>query len=297
MSPSVIILTGQSGSGISTAIRALEDQGVYCVDNVPPSLASQVIAVVHAEGIAERVALGLDVRSRRLLEHVPGLIHQLREGPHAVRVLYLEAKEEALIRRYSETRRCHPLDSGHQDGLHQVIQAERQLLSTLQELADDILDTTGFTPHELRARIAEQVAGVDPEGELKISLVSFGFKHGIPHEADMMFDVRFVQNPYFEPSMRELDGRTEAVQKFVLDRPQTRGFLDKASGLIASLIPEYRKARRHYLCVAVGCTGGQHRSVAIAESLQQRLAEQGVRVDLRHRDVPNHDWGSRGGAS
>lgn len=280
---SILILTGQSGSGKSTAIRALEDEGYFCVDNVPTSLVEQLVDVVNAEQTADRLAIGIDIRERRFLQQAPALMARLRQGKHPVRMIYLEAKEEATIRRYSETRRLHPLDRGA--GLRAAIVQERALLAPLRELADETLDTSSMSPHALRARVAERLAGVGPSDAIRVAVLSFGFKHGVPLEADMVLDVRFLTNPYFDVTLRPMTGLQEDVRQFVLRTSEAQTFLQHAADFLGFLVPQYQKEGKRYLTVAVGCTGGRHRSVAIARELCERLAKINISADLRHRDL------------
>ncbi len=283
MSVSVLILTGQSGSGKSTAIHALEDHGYFCVDNIPTGLVERLIALVRDEAAVERLAVVMDVREPHFIEQAPQLVARLRKQGESVRVVYLEAGEAALIRRYSETRRRHPLDSG--TGLRDAIVRERDVLVPMRELADDTLDTSMMSPHELRARVTEQIVGVDPGGELKVALVSFGFKHGLPLEADMVLDVRFLPNPYFEPNLREQSGLDAQVAAYVTHNEAGAALLQRVDDLLGFLLPRYQREGRRYFTVAIGCTGGQHRSVAVAGALGKSLARRGLAVDLRHRDL------------
>ncbi len=284
MALSIVILTGQSGSGKSTVIRALEDHDYFCVDNIPTPLVDRLVDLIHAEEIIENLVLVMDVRGSHFVERAPALVERLRQGSDPLRFVYLEATEASLIRRYSETRRRHPLDDGH--GLRDAIGSEREILAPLRELADDTIDTSEMSPHDLRARVIEQLVGVRPGDELKVALVSFGFKHGLPLEADTVLDVRFLPNPYFEPSLRDLTGQDPAVSEYVLESPHGARFIDETDRLLEFLIPRYQAEGRHYLTVAIGCTGGQHRSVAIAHALARRLEQRGTAVDLRHRDMP-----------
>lgn len=283
MTLSILIVTGQSGSGKSTVIRTLEDHGFFCVDNIPTGLVEQLINVAHGGGTNESLAVVMDVREAHFVAQAPALIERLRVGPHPVRLLYLEASEPALIRRYSETRRRHPLDRGA--GLRAAISSEREILAPLRELADATLETSAMSPHELRDRVIKQVVGIRPGDSLRIGLMSFGFKHGLPLEADMVLDVRFLANPYFDPTLRHLTGLDEAVKQAVVGSEEGKMFLERASTLLGFLIPRYQREGKRYLTLAVGCTGGRHRSVAIVQALAKQLGEGGIAVDLRHRDI------------
>jgi UPF0042 nucleotide-binding protein len=283
MTLSITILTGQSGSGKSTAIRALEDHGYFCVDNLPTSLVERLIEVIDAEETCDRLALVMDIREKRFLAQAPALVERLRQGSHPVRVVFLEAKEEAVLRRYSETRRLHPLDRG--DGLRTAVEEERTLLTPLRELADDTLDTSALSPHALRAKVVQQIAGVSAGDALRIGLMSFGFKHGVPLEADMVLDVRFLPNPYFQTTLRPLTGLDAGVRDYVLTIAEAQQFLTHAHAFFEFLLPQYQREGKRYLTVAIGCTGGRHRSVAMACELRDRLAKQNIIADLRHRDL------------
>lgn len=283
MALSLIILTGQSGSGKSTAIRALEDYGYFCVDNIPAGLVDGLVEMAASEGEVERVALVMDVRGPHFVDRAPALVQRLRAGQHPLRIVYLEATEEALVRRYSETRRKHPMDDG--SGLRSAIAREREILAPLRELADDTLNTAMMSPHELRARVVEQIVNLRPGDALKIAVLSFGFKHGLPLDADMVLDVRFLPNPFFEVELREQSGLDRRVRDFVLTSKDGAAFIEHAEAFLTFLIPRYQQEGRHYLTVGVGCTGGQHRSVAIAEALADALARGGIAVERRHRDV------------
>ncbi len=281
MALSVLLLTGQSGSGKSTALRALEDHGHFCVDNVPTAIAGSLVEHLREEGMVERLVLVMDIRDRHFIQEAPRLVRRLRDGGIAIRVIYLDAREEALIRRYSETRRRHPLDYGY--GLRHAIAHEREVLEPLRELADDTLDTTSSSPHVLRARIIELFGEAAPEG-LRLTVLSFGFKFGLPAEADIVLDVRFLPNPYFEAALREKTGLDDDVSHYAIGHPEGQSFIDDAAGFLSRLIPQYEREGKCYLTVAVGCTGGQHRSVAVGRALAERLAEL-AHVDLRHRDI------------
>lgn len=283
MALSILILTGQSGSGKSTAIRALEDQGYYCVDNLPTALVEQLVHQVDKDKTCERLALVMDIREKRFLEQAPAMIERLRQGKHPLRIIFLEAKEDVVLRRYSETRRLHPLDRG--SGLRAAVEEERRLLAPLRELADDTLDTSGQSPHALRDNVVRLIAGVNPGDGLRVALLSFGFKHGIPLEADLVFDVRFLPNPYFRADMREKSGLDEPVWRFVLEIPEAQTFLQHTMDMLTFLLPQYQREGKRYLTVAIGCTGGRHRSVSLAGELATRLAKIGIKADLRHRDL------------
>lgn len=283
MTLSITILTGQSGSGKSTAIRALEDSGHYCVDNMPTALVERLVDIIAADKAYAQLALVMDIRERHFLSEAPALVQRLRCGLCAVRLIFLEAQEEIVLRRYSETRRLHPLDRGR--GLRAAIEEERSMLAPLRELADEAIDTTGMSPHVLRAKVSVQIAGVKATDALRVGIMSFGFKHGIANEADMVLDVRFLPNPYFIPSMRERTGLHDDVRAYVLELPETQTFLQHTIGFLQFLLPQYQQEGKRYFTLAIGCTGGRHRSVAIAEEIRRRLMTSSHIVDCRHRDT------------
>lgn len=289
MSLEILIVTGQSGSGKSTAVRAFEDQGFYVVDNLPTALVSDLIRVLKREGQHERLVLVFDVRNRRSLREGPTTIDELRKN-HRVRMIYLESSENALIRRYSETRRLHPLDTGQ--GLRDALTEERDLLTPMREIADDTFDTTDLSPHQLKARLLESLQDFSSASNLRIEVMSFGFKHGLPLEADSVLDVRFLPNPYFEPALRESTGLDSSVQQFVLQHEEAQMFLERTASLLDFLVPQYQAEGKRYFTLAIGCTGGRHRSVTLAIHLAQRLEQLGVEVAVRHRDTqPSHRKG------
>jgi RNase adapter protein RapZ len=279
----LLILTGQSGSGKTTVLRTLEDLGYVCVDNLPVRLVEGLIDEVLHEASVRRLVVVMDVRTSHFIEEAPALAKRLKAGPSPVRVLYLEASEATLIRRYSETRRRHPLDDGQ--GLRWALTREREVLAPLRELADDTLDTSAMSPHDLRNRVSEQVVGVKPGDTLRVAILSFGFRHGLPLEADMVLDVRYLPNPYFDEALRQLTGEDIRVQRYVVDSAEGALFVQHAEAFLDFLIPRYQKEGRRYFTVAVGCTGGQHRSVAIAVTLAQRLRKRRIAIDLRHREI------------
>jgi RNase adapter protein RapZ len=279
----LVILTGLSGSGKLSALKAFEDLGYYSVDNLPLELVPQFADLVRQSTGIDRAALVVDVREGMRLDEFPGILKQVRRTL-PTRVVFLEASEDALIRRFSETRRPHPL--GRSDTVVKSIRAERKRLDPIRNVADIVLDTTKFNVHDLRAHINSQFQRDESGRGLMISSNSFGFKNGVPAEADLVFDVRFLPNPHFVPEFRKLTGRHPKVAKYVRDFPQTVGFLDKTADMLKFLLPHYIKEGKSYLTVAFGCTGGQHRSVFIAEEIKKRMAAEGYRVKTAHRDMP-----------
>lgn len=284
-----VVLTGQSGAGKSEAIHALEDLGYFCVDNLPVSLldafADGVERDVSADiGTQKPSAVVADVRDPNFLTNFPTALQELRQRKTLNTVLvFLEASDEALVRRFSETRRPHPFapDRSVLDGIIE----ERSRLAVVKRKADHVLDTSDLTVHELRRAFMQLSQGRSNAG-LVTTLVSFGYKHGIPLEADLLFDVRFLPNPHFETKLRRLTGRDRPVQRYLDKLEQTKTFLTKATEFLAFLIPQYALEGKKYLTIGIGCTGGQHRSVFVAERLRRHISDfDGVRLRIKHRDV------------
>jgi UPF0042 nucleotide-binding protein len=281
---SITILSGQAGSGKSTALRALEDQAYVCVDNIPLSMLEGLVGVVADAGAGSSLAVVIDVRDPGLLKDAKAVFERLRAGPSPVRLVYFEAHEEALIRRFSETRRRHPLDHGA--GLRASLVRERDILAPIRELADDTIDTSGLSPHELRARVSSQLTGSAVGTTMRVALVSFGFKFGVPIDADMVFDVRFLPNPYFDPELRPRTGLHPDVQAHVTGSPEGNAYVSKTFAYLHDLVPSFQREGKCYLTIAFGCTGGQHRSVAVVYELAQRFGAESIVADVRHRDLP-----------
>jgi len=282
--PQVVILTGVSGSGKSTALRALEDAGFYCVDNLPIVFLEKLLELSgHTAGEVSRIALVVDAREGRFLGEAPRIIDEVRKQGNDVEVLFLDASDESLVRRYSETRRRHPL-AGAGGTVAEGIEAERRAVAELKAIADEVIDTTTLNVHELKRLVTRRfVAG---EGTaLGVTIVSFGFRFGIPSHADVVLDVRFLPNPFFVPELRPFPGTDPRVSGFVLGQADARAFLDRAADLFGFLLPRFRAEGKSYLTIAIGCTGGKHRSVAIAGALAERLGQAGQPVRLWHRDV------------
>ncbi len=279
----LVIVTGLSGSGKLSALKTFEDLGYYSVDNLPLELVPRFADLVRQSAEIERAALVVDVREGMRLDEFPALLKKVRRVL-PTRVVFLEANDDALVRRFSETRRPHPM--GRSTTVVKSIRAERKRLDPIRNVADIVLDTTKFNVHDLRAHISAQFERETSDRNLTISSNSFGFKNGVPAEADLVFDVRFLPNPHFVPEFRKLTGRHPKVAKYVRDFPQTAEFLDKTTEMLKFLLPHYIKEGKSYLTVAFGCTGGQHRSVFIAEEMKKRLAAEGYRVKTTHRDMP-----------
>jgi UPF0042 nucleotide-binding protein len=279
-----VIITGLSGAGKSFAIKCLEDLGYFCVDNLPTTLIPTFAELcMQSSRRIRKIALGVDVREGEYLAHFVDALEALRARGHRVEVLFLEAGDEALVRRYHETRRRHPLagDGSVLDG----IRAERHALAHLREAAGRIIDTSGLTVHQFKDRLQQTYGVQDARGALTVSLVSFGFKYGLPYDADLVFDVRFLPNPHFVTELRALDGRHPHVATFVLSHEDTRRFMARLEDLLRFLLPRYQHEGKAYLTVAIGCTGGRHRSVTLVEALRAFLAEAGFPPIVRHRDL------------
>ena len=276
----IVLITGMSGAGRSGAADVLEDLGWYVVDNLPTSLVETIVELASKPGSGiDRLALVSGRQHVDLLSRVAAL----RAGGHRVRTLFLDASTPELVRRYDATRRKHPL-AAEADGLVEAIELEREALDPVRALADLVIDTTSLNVHELKAKLIGAF-DTDDGQRLQIAVESFGFKHGMPIDADIVMDVRFLPNPHWDDQLRPLTGHDPAVRAFVLKRPEAIEFLDRFDALLASLLPSYQQEGRSYLTVAIGCTGGRHRSVAVAEALAGRLRGAGYDVRTGHRDL------------
>jgi UPF0042 nucleotide-binding protein len=281
---SFVVITGLSGAGKSYAIKCFEDMGFFCVDNLPTTLIPTFADLVaRSNQTTTRVALGVDVREGEYLTHLLDTLGELRGRGHAVEVLFLEASEETLVRRYRETRRRHPL--APEGNVVEGIRAERKALSTMREVADRIVDTSALTVHQLKDLLIEAYVAPGRRTGLTISLVSFGFKHGVPFDADLVFDVRFLANPHFVESLRPLDGRDARVREFILKHAESRELLRRLEDFLGFVLPAYQREGKAYLTVAIGCTGGRHRSVALVEELKGFLDRLGLAASVIHRDM------------
>ena len=279
----LVIITGMSGSGKASVLKAFEDLGYYCVDNLPVQLIPQFAELAVQSSEIRLTALVVDVREGSKLEDLPGILKFVRRMI-PTKVVFLEASDEVLLRRFSETRRPHPL--GMDSSVKTALKEERRHLSTIRRLADFVIDTSKFNVHELRAHIKERFHEQSAEKSILISCVSFGFRQGVPEDSDLVFDVRFLPNPHFVPEFRPLTGRDHRVAKYIRSFPQTREFISRISDLLVYLIPHYIHEGKSYLTIAFGCTGGQHRSVMIAEEVGKRLRRSDYRVKVVHRDSP-----------
>lgn len=285
MSAAFVVISGYSGSGKSTVLNSLEDLGFYCVDNLPAELLPAFVHLVEtAHPHMDRAAMVLDIRGGSSVSQYPGIIRSLQDSGTNITVLFLEAGKPVLQERFSETRRVHPLDPNLP--LSDALDREMELLWPLLQEADVRLDTSDMGVHDLRRVIRERFISEGAPGRMLVSLLSFGFKFGLPREADLVFDVRFLPNPYFVEELRSLDGRQARVQEFILADQRSVELLDRIGGFLEYLLPLYDKEGRGYLTVAVGCTGGQHRSVTLVEKLAQSLRAGGqTAVQTRHREL------------
>jgi UPF0042 nucleotide-binding protein len=289
----LVIVTGMSGSGKGTVLRAFEDLGFFCVDNLPVPLIRKFIEGINTSGgEVERAALGIDVRAGEGLRELAGITSDLRRLQFRVTLLYLEARDEVLVRRFSETRRPHPLAGDRP--LPDAIRLERRRLRQVQEFADESIDTSAYSVHEVKSAIMERFRARPRSRGLQLHLLSFGYKLGIPLEADLLFDVRFLPNPYFVPGLRSLSGRNRRISRYLLSFPETRQFVQRLADFVCYLVPFYIREGKSYLTLAVGCTGGRHRSVFVVEELAKRLKSTKLAMKVRHRDADERRPG-RGG--
>lgn len=280
--PEIVIVSGLSGAGKSHVLHCFEDVGFFCVDNLPPPLIPTFVHLcTQGESRSQRIGLGIDIRGREFLAQSFATIERLKSLGYRVEILYLEARDEVLVRRFSETRRPHPLarDRPIVEGIAQ----EREELQELRNRADLIIDTSGYTVHELKAFIAQRY--LDRAHGMAVTLISFGYKYGPPYQADLLFDVRFLKNPNFVEPLRPLSGEDPRVASYVLGQPETDAFLGRLEGLFDFLLPLYEAEGRTYLTIGVGCTGGRHRSVVVIERFRAYFEKRGVQPTVRHRDL------------
>lgn len=279
----LVILTGISGSGKASALKDFEDLGYHAVDNLPLELLVEFAGLVGKSREIERAAIVVDVREGQTLDRLPEILQRIHKIL-PTRVVFLDAQDAVLVRRYSETRRPHPLRKS--ETVERSIVEERQVLEPVRNLADTLIDTSNFNVHELRAHIQSRFGQGEKSQTLFVSCLSFGFKNGVPLDADLVFDVRFLPNPHFVPAFRKKTGRDPRVAAYIRGFPQTQEFLGRVSDLMLYLLPHYVEEGKSYLTVAFGCTGGQHRSVMMAEEMARRLRKAGYKVKALHRDIP-----------
>ena len=283
--PDIVIITGMSGSGRTQAMHVFEDMGYFCIDNLPPRLVLQLAELVGINaGVGRHLAVTCDLRSQGLFDELFDVIASLEEHEMTVELVFLEASDDVLIRRYSENRRRHPLAKAGEP-TSAAIARERQQLRVVRERADMVIDTSRLHTSELRARLTAAFSELTDQQLMEVHVFSFGFKHGLPVEADIMIDVRFLPNPFYDPEMRELTGLDEKVSSFVLGQPQTERFWSAWCALLDAVMPGYIAEGKPQLSIAIGCTGGQHRSVAIAEATARYLSERDYRVTISHREL------------
>ncbi len=280
----IVVVTGLSGSGRSAALKAFEDIGFYCVDNLPLVLLSAFAEFAAGSEEATRSAIGIDIREKGFPERFPALYGELKARGSAVEMLFLDAADQSIVRRFSETRRPHPLARGAVP-LLDGIKKERTALAGVKKLADRIIDTSDYTVHDLRQAIERSYSEGDAGRPMVITLVTFGYKYGIPYDLDLLFDLRFLPNPHFVPELRPFTGEDPRVREYILTRPDSSEFLERLLGFLEYLLPRYRSEGKSYLTIGFGCTGGRHRSVTVSLVVAERLRQSGYEVNVKHRDV------------
>ncbi|MBQ1850437.1 MAG: RNase adapter RapZ [Acetatifactor sp.] len=283
----LIIVTGMSGSGKTTALKMLEDAGFYCVDNIPLPLVEKFVELcAEPENEIDKMVLGLDVRADLHFEDAHAILKSLKDKGYPIEILFLDSDDNSLIKRYKETRRLHPL--APYGRVEEGVQKERQILEELRKDADYVIDTTNLLTRELKAELDHIFVENKSYNSLMVTVSSFGFKYGIPNDADLVFDVRFLPNPYYIDGLRAKTGNDKEIQDFVMSFPESGEFLDKLTDMVLFLIPNYVKEGKYRLVIAIGCTGGRHRSVTLANALYERLKDQGdYGIKLDHRDINN----------
>ena len=280
----ILIITGLSGSGKTTVLRALEDVGYFCVDNLPLSLLPAFLQELsRTSQDSRKIALVMDVRTAGFLKHYSRVCEDLKQQGYTLHLLFLEADEQVLLRRFSQTRRQHPL--ADRDSIVQALREERASLQEVRRMAHRILDTSRYNPHQLRKLILDEYADVEPRRRMLLHLISFSYKNGLPPEADLVMDVRFLPNPYFVDELRPLTGNEPRVRDFVMEQEETQAFLRQFYGFLNFLLPRFQREGKTHLTLAIGCTGGQHRSVVIANVLGEHLSQENLPVTLTHRDM------------
>lgn len=281
--PVIVIITGLSGSGKTVALRALEDSGFFCVDNLPVTLINLFVSRLPKKGNITKIGVGIDIREQAFLSSMNSALRLLKKK-YRTEIVFLEAEKGVLVRRFKETRRPHPLSSGSDD-IDASIEKEKDMLQPLRKEADRIIDTSSYTPHQLRHLITTLYSNTRKSNAMSLTFISFGYKFGVPQNVDLLFDVRFIPNPNFVPELKELRGIDSPVKKFIFEKPQTKGFIRRLKGLLDFLIPLYIKEGKAYLTVGIGCTGGRHRSPAITEKISALIKKHPVDISAIHRDL------------
>ncbi len=280
----LVVITGLSGAGKSHALKCFEDVGYFCIDNLPPALLPTFVELCHQQGDEIKdVALGIDIRERVFFADLIGILQRIKDLGHSVELLFLEARDAVLVRRFSESRRPHP--ALPELPVLEGVRFERERLAEIRAHADRIIDTSNLNVHDLRDLLSRHFSQEQSGRRLTITLITFGYKFGVPYDIDLLFDVRFLRNPYFVPDLNPLTGEDPRVRSYVLEDPDAKGFLDRLEQFFAFLIPLFERERRSYLNVGIGCTGGRHRSVVIAKRLQESFSSAGHHVTLSHRDL------------
>lgn len=277
--PTIVIITGLSGSGKTVALRALEDSGFFCVDNLPIALIDSFVSIISRNKDIKKIGIGIDIREKGSILEIIDVLKNIR-NKHQIEVLFLETEKEVILRRFKETRRPHPLEGN----IEEAIQIEKEKLSVLRDAADRIVDTSSFTPHQLR-QFVTSLYGIPSGKKMAVTLISFGFKFGIPQNIDLLFDVRFLPNPNFVPELKALKGTEKKVSDFIFKKTGTKVFMTKIKEFLDFLIPQYIKEERSYLIIGIGCTGGNHRSPAIVKKLQRYLKKHPIELNIIHRDI------------
>lgn len=280
----LVVISGLSGAGKSNALRCFEDLGFFCIDNLPPQLFPKLVELCTQSGSEiNKIALGIDIRERGFLLEFEGMLNEFIKNEYPIEIAYLDARDEVLIRRFSETRRPHPLAKDRP--VIEGIKLERERLRWLRDKASLIIDTSDFNIHQLKEEINRHFLEREKDKKIIINIVSFGYKYGVPHDVDMLFDIRFLPNPNFVSHLKSLTGQANQVADYLLANPQTTQFLERLFKFVDFLMSQYMQEGRYYLNIGVGCTGGRHRSVFIAETMERHLRDLGFETTLRHRDI------------